>query len=132
MSATNKRRLRRYITKSHKNHRSGLDTIKKALDFICSEATIIKALHELGFYRRITCRRPALSQATKKKRLEYARLVRHMGLDYWKCIIFTDEMSIKVNIARKTCDWIWCTSGEVFHPDCIDYRKHETGTGMMF
>jgi transposase len=132
LSATDKRRLRRYITKSHKNRRATPDTIKKVLDFTCSDATLISALHELGFHRRIARRRPALNQAAKKKRLEYARLVRHMGLDYWKRVIFTDEMSVKVNMARKTRDWIWRMPGEEFHPDCVDYRKRETGTGMMF
>ena len=77
LSATDKRHLRRYIIKSHKNRRSGSDTIKKALDFTCSEAMIIKALHELGFYRRIARRHLALSQVTKKKCLEYARLQTH-------------------------------------------------------
>ena len=55
-----------------------------------------------------------------------------MRLNYWKCVIFTDEMSIEVNMARKTYDWIWHTSSEEFYPDCVDYRKCETGTGMMF
>jgi hypothetical protein len=53
LSATDKRRLRRYITKSHKNRGATPDTIKKALNFTCSDATLISALHELGFHRRI-------------------------------------------------------------------------------
>ena len=132
LSATDKRRLRRYITKSHKSCRATPDTIIRALEFKCSEETLIKAIHELGFHCRIAHHRLTLSNVQKKKCLAYARLVRHMGLDYWKNVIFTDEMSIKINQARKTQDWIWRKTNEEFHPDCITYRKRETGTGMMF
>jgi hypothetical protein len=41
-------------------------------------------------------------------------------------------MSIKINQVRKTQDWIWRMPEEEFHPDCINYQKRETGTGMMF
>ena len=132
LSATDKRRIRRHITKSHKDRRDSPAAIIKALNLNCGKDALIVAIQELGFHRRIARRRPALSQAAKKKRLEYARLVRHMGLDYWKRIIFTDEMSVKVNMARKTRDWVWRKAGEEFHADCVDYRKRETGTGMMF
>jgi hypothetical protein len=132
LSATDKRCICRYITKSHQNRRHSPAAIIKALNLNCSEDILIVALQELGFHWRIARRRPALSQAAKKKRLEYARLVRHMGLPYWKRVIFTDEMSVKVNMARKTHDWVWRKPGEEFHADCVDYRKHETGTGMMF
>ena len=100
LSATDKCHLRHYITKSHKSYRITLDTVIYILEFKCSEETLIKAIHELGFHHRITCRRPAISNVQKKKWLAYARLVCHMGLDYWKNVIFTDEMSIKINQAR--------------------------------
>jgi hypothetical protein len=61
LSATDKRRLRRFVTKSHKNHRSTPDTIKNAHHFKCSDEVVISALHELGFYCRIACQRPALN-----------------------------------------------------------------------
>src|SRR2546430_16927319 len=43
-----------------------------------------------------------------------------------------DEMSIKVGMQRSTRDWVWRREDEESHPDCIDYRKHATGAGMMF
>ena len=33
---------------------------------------------------------------------------------------------------RSTQDWVWRKADEEFHPDCINYKKHPTGTGMMF
>jgi hypothetical protein len=32
----------------------------------------------------------------------------------------------------STLDWVWRKADEEFHPDCIDYKKRATGTGMMF
>jgi hypothetical protein len=41
-------------------------------------------------------------------------------------------MSVKVGMQRSTRDWVWRRADEEFHPDCIDYQKRPTGTGMMF
>ena len=41
-------------------------------------------------------------------------------------------MSVKVGMQRSSRDWVWRKEDEELHPDCIDYRKHATGTGMMF
>ena len=41
-------------------------------------------------------------------------------------------MSIKVGIEHSIRDWVWRKDNEEFYPDCIDYRKHSTGTGIMF
>ena len=65
LSATDKRRLRRYITKSHKSRRASPKTIIDALGFKCGKKTLIKAIHELGFHRRIARRHPALSNIQK-------------------------------------------------------------------
>lgn len=97
LSATDKRRLCRYITKSDKSRRASPKTIIDALKFKYDEEILIKAIHELGFHRRIARRHSALSNIQKKKYLTYARLICHMGLNYWKTVIFTNEMSIKIN-----------------------------------
>ena len=41
-------------------------------------------------------------------------------------------MSVKVGMQRSTRDWVWRRDNEELHPDCIDYQKRATGTGMMF
>jgi hypothetical protein len=41
-------------------------------------------------------------------------------------------MRVKVGMERSTRDWVWRTTDEEFHPDCIDYNKRAIGTGMMF
>jgi hypothetical protein len=41
-------------------------------------------------------------------------------------------MKVKVRIEHSPDDWIWRRVDEEFHPDCIDYEKRATSTGMMF
>ena len=41
-------------------------------------------------------------------------------------------MPIKVGIQCSTRNWVWRKSDKEFHPDCIDYKKYGTGTGMIF
>ena len=41
-------------------------------------------------------------------------------------------MSVKVEMQRSTRDWVWRRDNKEFHPGCIDYRKHATGTGIIF
>ena len=37
-----------------------------------------------------------------------------------------------MGMERSTRDWVWRRTDEEFHPDCIEYKKRTTGTGMMF
>jgi len=41
-------------------------------------------------------------------------------------------MSVKIGMERSTQDWVWRKEDEEFHPDCSNYKKRATGTGMMF
>jgi hypothetical protein len=40
-------------------------------------------------------------------------------------------MSVKVGMEHSTRDWVWRRADE-FHPDCVDYKKCATGTGMIW
>ena len=46
-------------------------------------------------------------------------------------VIFTDEMSIKVDQERTSRVFVWRKKGEECHKDCVNERKRFTG-GMMF
>jgi hypothetical protein len=41
-------------------------------------------------------------------------------------------MSVKVGMQHSTRDWVWRRDDKEYRPNCIDYRKHATGIGMMF
>ena len=66
------------------------------------------------------------------RHLQFAKRHAHLTVENWKAYIWTDEMSIKVGMERSTQDWVWRRTDEEFHPDCINYKKRVTGTGMMF
>jgi len=53
-------------------------------------------------------------------------------IEDWKCVIFIDEMSVKIEMARHSRDMVWRKEDEKLHADCINYRKKPSGTGMMF
>ena len=53
-------------------------------------------------------------------------------MEDWARVIFTDEMSIKLNMKRHSKDYVWYKVEEEFHSDCISYDKRPVGTGMMF
>ena len=105
--------------------------ILKTLEFSISERTLITALTGLSFYHRIARRRPFLKDIDRVQRLEYALKYQHWTVEDWKRIIWTDESSFHVRARRGTVDWIWRTTTEEYHPDCIDFKKRQSA-GTMF
>src|SRR4030095_1908269 len=93
--------------------------------------TLQKYLHQLGYRHCIARRRPFLKDIDKKRRLAYAKKYSSWTEEDWKRVIWTDEMSIKIGLARGTQDWVWRKPDEEWHPDCIDARK-KPGNGVMF
>jgi hypothetical protein len=85
----------------------------------------------LGYRRCVARRRCLLKDIDYKRRLAFARKYRHFTVEDWKCVLFTDEMSIKIGMERRSIVWVWRKKGEKFHKDCVDQRKRE-GVGMMF
>ena len=73
-----------------------------------------------------------MKKLDRKRRLQFAKRHAHLTVDNWNAYIFTDKMSVKVGMERSTQDWVWRKAYEEFHPDCINYKKRPTGTGMMF
>ena len=127
-----KRQIIFHITKNHTSRRLSAISIIQDLQLDVHPDTLKKTLKDLGYNHRIARRRPFLKKIDRKRRLQFAKRHSHWTVEDWKAIIWTDEMSIKVGMERRTKDWIWRKKDEEFHPDCINYKKRETGTGMMF
>ena len=47
-------------------------------------------------------------------------------------MLFSDEMSVKLFMKPTGKDWVWRKKDEEYHPDCITYRRHPQGIGIMF
>ena len=131
LTAHDKRRIVRWIKKSHDRRRADCKAIITALDLNVCQNTLIKALTELGYTRSVARRRPLLKQLDMKRRLKFARAHKHWTVKDWMRVIFTDEMSIKVGQEQTSRVFVWRKKGEEFHKDCVDERKKSTG-GMMF
>ena len=131
-SIADKRQIDLYIRRNATTRRATLESIIKALTLDASPKTVRNALKELGYTHKVAVRRPFLKDHDRKRRLQYAKRHQHWTVENWKCIIFTDEMSIKIGMERHSRDMVWRKEGEKFHPDCINYRKRPSGVGMMF
>jgi transposase len=127
-----KRQIVFHITRNHESRRLSVMSIIRNLQLDVHPDTLKFALKDLGYNHRIARRRPFLKKLDRKRRLQFAKRHAHFTVEDWKAFIWTDEMSVKIGMERTTQDWVWRKAEEEFHPDCINYKKRETGTGMMF
>jgi hypothetical protein len=61
------------VTASRANRETPWDEIPAILSLDCGEYTIRTAFKKEGFVRRVSRRKPPLSEENKKKRLEWAK-----------------------------------------------------------
>ena len=127
-----KRHIEIYIHLNSQMRRSILLQLKKNLHLDATENIIRKALQELEYDHKVAQRYSFLKNRDRKARLQYAKRHRHWMIEDWKCVIFTNEMSVKIGMARHSRDMIWRKEDEKLHADYINYRKKPSGTGMMF
>jgi len=132
LSDRHKRQIVFHITRNHQSRRLSTFSIISDLQLNIHPNTLKYALKDLGYNHCIARRRPFLKKLDRKRRLQFAKRHARFTVDDWKAFIWTDEMSVKVGMERSTRDWVWRRTDEEFHPDCIDYKKRATGTGMMF
>ena len=127
-----KRHIEIYVRTNSKTRRTSLRHLIRDLSLNASENTVRKALRELGYDHKVAKRRPFLKKLDRKRRLQYAKRHQHWTVEDWARVIFTDEMAVKIGMERHSKDMVWRKDGEALHPDCINYRKRPSGTGMMF
>ena len=132
LSERHKRQIVFHITRNHITRRLSVPSIIRDLQLDVHLTTFKWTLKGLGYNHRIARRRSFLKKLDRKQRLQFAKRHAHLTVEDWKAYIWTDEMSVKVGMERSTQDWVWRRTDEEFHPDCINYKKRETGTGMMF
>jgi len=132
LSARSIRQLIRFICTNKTTRRLTLTHVKRILHLEVHEYTIRRALQEAGYTRRVARRCPFLNKLDRKRRLKFAKEHMHWTAEDWGKVLFSDEMSVKLFMERNSRDWVWRKEDEGFHPDCINYKKHPQGTGIMF
>jgi len=66
-----------------------------------------------------------------ERQLKFAKHWIQKPVEFWRRLLWTDEMSIKLHGTRQTQDLVWRTPDEEFHKDCIDHRKRQSN-GVLF
>ena len=82
-----------------------------------SENTLRRHLHEIGFYGRVGVRKPFISEANRKKRLNWAK-ERQLWKDEWDGVIWSDESKFELfrGDGRR---WVWRQPHEKYDVDCL-------------
>lgn len=94
-----------------------------------SEYAIRYALYKRGYRRYVARQKPPLSEANRKKRLEWAREHVHWTYDQWCLILWSDESWVTEGRHRKM--WVTRRAGEELEPTCI-VDKIQKRKGWMF
>jgi transposase len=86
-----------------------------------SVMTVWRILRTAGFKKTKPTRKPGLSEAMKKARLEFALRYQHWTLEDWKSVIWSDETSVVLN-HRRGGYRLWRKSEERLVKSCIRER----------
>jgi predicted transcriptional regulator len=78
------------------NHKQTLVDITNRSGFDVSTSIVRKALHEVGFYNLVAQKKPFLSDAHRRRRLEFATQHRKWTCEEWKKIIWIEESTFEV------------------------------------
>ncbi|KAK6302769.1 hypothetical protein J4Q44_G00271240 [Coregonus suidteri] len=69
-------------------------------------------LHEMGFLGRAAAHKPKITMRNAKRRLEWCKARRHWTLEWWKRVLWSDELSFT----------IWQSDGQIW------YKRHLSTT----
>ena len=126
------RRIIAHIRINRITRRLTLTQLIRALDLEVHENTLQRVLNEIGYKWRVARRRPFLNKRDRKRRLKFARKHLYWTIEDWSRVLFSDEIFIKLFMERNSGDRVWRKEDEVFHPDCIHYKKHSQGMRNIF
>ena len=94
-----------------------------------SETAIRKALKREGVSRRLSYRKPIITEINRVKRFEWAREHLIWNKEQWESILWSDETW--VNGTRHRRIWVTRRAGEELNPTCVIPRLPGKG-GWMF
>jgi hypothetical protein len=126
-----KRRLARMMQKGEVTTATELAQTALSYDNIrISPSTARRMLHEKGLKARHMIRKPMLTRAHKKKRLEFAISHRDWTVTQWKQVIFSDETVITaIPVNPRKIKWTKSTVGR--NPELIIPTVQGGGSSIM-
>jgi hypothetical protein len=96
------------------------------MDYGVKKQAIRLVLLREGFHRRLTMRKPLISEKNRKIRLDWAQEHVKWTMAQWYEILWTDETWI--TSGRHTRTWVIRRPGEEWDPTCI-VEKHQRKKG---
>lgn len=122
LNTPQRKRLIQWVTASQQNRETPWIKIPGILGLDCGEYAIRTAFKKEGFVRRVSRRKPSLSEENRKKRLEWAQEHKDWTDEQWDKILWSDETWAQPGRHTK----IWTTrkigEEEVYYKDCVQAR----------
>ena len=82
-----------------------------------SSRTVRHRLWDAGLKSRTRRKKPLLTAAMRKKRLDWARKYRSWTADDWSKVVFSDDGTLQILDDRTSA--VRRRVGEEYHPDCV-------------
>ena len=131
LNTPQRRKLIEWVTASKENRETPWVAIPSILGWDCGEKAIRTAFKREGYVRRVSRKKPPLSEENRKLRLAWAEEHENWTVEQWFEILWSDETWAQPGRHTK----IWITrkieEEEVYHKDCVQPR-HQRKIGWMF
>jgi len=117
----------RHIRINKHTRRLSLSTLKNDLHLSVHKHTIHTALQKAGYFHRVARHHPYFNKLNRSQRLKFAKEHKDWTKEQWAHVLFSDEMAVKLFMERCSKDYVWRTTEEEYHPDCINYARRLKG-----
>jgi len=90
----------------------------------CTDQTLSNAFQRYGYHKCKACQKGLISPLNIARRHEFAQAHTETSIDFWKRVVFTDELHFARN--NRSVDYVIRAPGQRFCSDCIQVRRQTT------
>lgn len=131
LNSTDKRRLVRMVTTNKAETAVQLtQELHETTGTKVSERTVRRALEEAGLKATTKKKKPRLSQAHKRRRMDFAQRYQHWTVEDWKRVIWSDETKIN-RLGSDGRKWCWKKPGSALKDQHVQGTVKFGGGSLM-
>jgi transposase len=97
--------------------------LKKLLDLDVSTQTVRNALKKAGLKSAVKQKKPFLSKAHQRRRLEFALRHQHWTLEDWSRVVWSDESKVN-RLGSDGRSWVWKKPGSALKEQHVAIISH--------